>query len=303
MSIPTDIQHLMLEAWESVLPRLRKDPDELARRLARRRKAVLAKPWRPYCLAIPANDHRISPYRAVFDPEHAIRLDDPRHPYEYVEHRVTIDSALVRHVCRPYRVMPPGEPAFEVARKLGVGYSTLANAMRKGFFHITPKPGLRGRWGNPVPLIYSDRLLDPNGDMSLQMPDPIWGTHDTFLSDRVPDGIEQTLTRRPMYHALCKRHQFVGWRWVCPACAATAKVIYRPLPPPMLNLQEDLDWVSDCDDREPGLECFACEHCHGILRTTRVNQREMWGTLIALFSAGLLYGHASTASLQASWTE
>jgi hypothetical protein len=292
MSIPTDIQHLMIEAWEKVLPRLRNDPDELARRLARRRTAVLAKPWRPYCLAIRANDHRITPYRAIFTPEHAIELDDPRHPYEYLEHSVTVDSALVRHVCRPYHTLPPGEPAFEVARKLGCGYATVGRAMKEGFFHVNPKPGLRGRRGNPVPVIYSERWLDPNSDVRLQMPDAIWGTHDTFLSDRVPDGIEQTLVRRPMYHALRKRHrQFVGWRWVCPSCAASAKVIYRPLPSPMLNLQEDLGWVCDCDDREGGLQCFACERCHGIQRTTRVNQRLMWGILIALFSGGLLYGH------------
>jgi hypothetical protein len=37
MAIPTVVQELILEAWEGVCPRLLKDPDELAARLARRR--------------------------------------------------------------------------------------------------------------------------------------------------------------------------------------------------------------------------------------------------------------------------
>ena len=76
MSLFDSIQHLLLESWESLLPTLLKNPDELARRLTRRRSATLSRPYRPYCLALRAADTRIHPYRAIFDPEHAIELGD-----------------------------------------------------------------------------------------------------------------------------------------------------------------------------------------------------------------------------------
>src|SRR5215210_5641602 len=107
MSIPTEIALRMLEAWERVLPVLKRDPDELAARLARRRMGFMTRPWRAYCLAVKANDNRIHPYRALFDPEHAINTRDSRHPGMMVEHTVRLDGKLVRWLTRPYQLTPP----------------------------------------------------------------------------------------------------------------------------------------------------------------------------------------------------
>src|SRR5687768_10257058 len=271
MAIPAEVQELILEAWEGVWPRLLKDPDELAVRLARRRLGILARPWRPFCLAVRAADTRINPYWFIVTPEHAMDLDDPRHPYEYLEHDVTLTSERLRMLAKPYRIGPPGEPAFEVCEKLGPDYRTFFAAMKHGVFHVVRKKGLRGRPGKGTALVYLDRWLDPTSLHHFQFPDPLWGTHPDCgpLWKRIPDGIEQTVRRVPTYRNDRGRQTFVGWQWLCPACQAHTRLIYRPLPPPMLALDEDLPAhvrrrIDECDPREPGLQCFACEHCHAI---------------------------------------
>jgi hypothetical protein len=144
--IPTEVQELILEAWEGVLPRLLKDPDELAVRLGRRRKAILARPWRPFCLAVRAADTRIDPYWFVVTPEHAVELDDPRHPYEYIEHEVTLTTERLKMLLRPVKIGAPGEPAFEVAKKLGWDYCTFSLAMRRPIKHHTAGSHRKPRW-------------------------------------------------------------------------------------------------------------------------------------------------------------
>src|SRR5438128_9206740 len=85
-----DVDRLILEAWEQLKPKILADPQELARRLARRRLAVLTRPVRAWCLAVRASDTRITPAHWVISPEHAMDLNHPDHPYEPIEHQVTI---------------------------------------------------------------------------------------------------------------------------------------------------------------------------------------------------------------------
>src|SRR5882672_4856268 len=56
-----DVDRLILEAWEKLGPRIMGDPEELARRLARRRMGILTRPVRAWCLAVRASDTRITP--------------------------------------------------------------------------------------------------------------------------------------------------------------------------------------------------------------------------------------------------
>src|SRR5687768_10292384 len=134
--IPNDIVDAMSEAWDELLPVLKRDPGEVERRLARRRTALMLRPLRPYCLAVRAADKRIIPYYAAIVPEHAMDLDDPRHPYEYVEHTVRLDTKLVRALCRPQQILPPGEPAYRIAKRLGSDYAHVGTAMRQGVFSV-----------------------------------------------------------------------------------------------------------------------------------------------------------------------
>jgi hypothetical protein len=47
-----DVTRLVLEAWEKLGPKIMADSDELNRRLARRRKGILTKPVRAWCLGL-----------------------------------------------------------------------------------------------------------------------------------------------------------------------------------------------------------------------------------------------------------
>src|SRR6266436_5363178 len=113
-----DVARLVLEAWEKLGPKIMADPDQLARRLARRRGALLTRPPRASCLAVRASDRRITPAHWVISPEHAMDLNHPEHPYEPIEHEVTIQTDAIRRYCHP--ISFSREIASELAKRLGV---------------------------------------------------------------------------------------------------------------------------------------------------------------------------------------
>src|SRR5688500_17638181 len=98
-----DYIRAIFAAWERVKERLKGEPMELARRLARRRRAVLERPPRAWCLAVRAGDRRINPWNAAVVPEQAwpgVNAQGEK-VSEPAEHQVTLDSRLLRMVCRP----------------------------------------------------------------------------------------------------------------------------------------------------------------------------------------------------------
>src|SRR6266850_2190795 len=115
-----DVDRLILEAWEKLGPKIMNDAEELAKRLARRRSALLTRPPRAWCLAVRASDRRITPAHWIITPEHAMDLNHPEHPYEPIEHEVTIQPHGLRRYCRPVRTDSWGEEVSEIARQLGV---------------------------------------------------------------------------------------------------------------------------------------------------------------------------------------
>src|SRR5256714_2974291 len=127
-----DVARLILEAWQKLGPKIMADPEELARRLARRRLPIMTRPPRAWCLAIRAADRRITPAHWVIFPEHAMELDHPEHPYEPIEHEVTIQTHAIRRYCHPIRIAFPGEEVDEVARRLGVSACGLKHARWAG---------------------------------------------------------------------------------------------------------------------------------------------------------------------------
>src|SRR5215212_5388341 len=95
------IERAIHHAWARVRPEILADPAELHRRLARRQLKSLTRPPRAWCIALRACDHRITPAHWPIHPEHALSLNHPEHPYEPIEHQVTIQKHSIRRYCNP----------------------------------------------------------------------------------------------------------------------------------------------------------------------------------------------------------
>src|SRR5882672_10064147 len=150
MSLGEELERNIREAWLRLRKQILSDAQELARRLARRRKRSLTQPPRAWCIAIRASDRRITPAHWIITPEHAMELDHPDHPYEPIEHEVTIQTHAIRRYCHP--VSFSREDAEDVAKMLGVSPGTLWHARLRGQFDENLIPHLGGKRGKPVPL-------------------------------------------------------------------------------------------------------------------------------------------------------
>src|SRR5207245_2301229 len=192
-----DVARLILEAWQKLGPKIMADSDELAKRLARRRTPTLTRPPRAWCLTLRASDRRITPAHWLISPEHALDLDHPAHPYEPIEHEVTIQTHAIRRYCHP--VSFSREDAVDVAEMLGVSPRMLLNARWRGQFEECFYKGLGGKHGKPIPLLSPrGQLLDP-GHREFARPHPLWGSMWEFLARSFPDDFEQTVIRRPWF--------------------------------------------------------------------------------------------------------
>src|SRR4051812_9206461 len=123
-----DVARLIFEAWEKLGGKIKGDPDEIRRRLARRRLPIMTRPIRAWCIGLRASDRRIYEGNWILTPMHAMDLNHPEHPYEPIEHEVTIQPHGLRKFCRPVGTDWWGEEVGDVARKLGVHPVTLKKA-------------------------------------------------------------------------------------------------------------------------------------------------------------------------------
>src|SRR5258705_3261762 len=115
-----ELERAIREAWLRVRRSILSDPQELHRRLARRRMKSLTRPPRAWCIAIRASDRRITPAHWIITPEHALDLNHPEHPYEPIEHEVTIQTHAIRRYCHPIGIARPVEDVAVVAQPLEV---------------------------------------------------------------------------------------------------------------------------------------------------------------------------------------
>src|SRR6266436_2151292 len=129
-----EVERNIREAWVRVRGEILSDPGELHRRLARRRSKILSRPPRAWCIAVRACDRRIGPGYWVIFPEHALELDHPEHPYEPIEHEVTIQTHAIRRYCHPVRIAKPNEVVSDVAKRLGVTQRALRRARLQGMY-------------------------------------------------------------------------------------------------------------------------------------------------------------------------
>src|SRR5438105_772563 len=118
MSLGEELERNICDAWLRLRKQILSDPQELQRRLARRRGKSLGRPPRAWCLAIRASDRRITAAHWILTPEHAMALNHPEHPYEPIEHEVTIQTHAIRRYCHP--ISFSREIASELAKRLGV---------------------------------------------------------------------------------------------------------------------------------------------------------------------------------------
>lgn len=91
-------------------------------------------------------------------------------------------------LCGPVLILPPGEPLREVAAKLGTTPANLTIARFRGVFtsHYLRFAG----GGAPVPLLYTDKILDPNGPLFVA--NTVWNLTGEFLPGLLAEGFEQT---------------------------------------------------------------------------------------------------------------
>src|SRR6476659_8601491 len=142
-----------------ILPTL--SEDELRARLARRGRGVVARPPRAWCLAVRASDRRINAATAAIVPVRAADPEDGEPRGNVRAERVTLDTELLRRLCRPVEIEPPGMAQYELGELLGVHAVTLRAARIRGVCRTHHVRGLAGRKGPPTPMLYTDRVLDP----------------------------------------------------------------------------------------------------------------------------------------------
>ena len=146
-------------------------------------------------MVVRASDMRINAGTALVTPEWAADARDPG------EHEVVLDYKLVRRLCAPVSIEPPGEALRRVAEKLGTTPTNLTAARVRGVFRSNYKRFAGG--GSPVPLLYTEKILDPNGP--LFGGDSVWNLVGEFLPDLLAEGFEQTVVRVPRFVAAERR--------------------------------------------------------------------------------------------------
>jgi DNA-binding CsgD family transcriptional regulator len=319
-----DLKDVFLAAWDRVKPLLDANPLERNRRLARRASARLQRPVREWCIALRANDLRLTPFCAAIVPERA--------PALLLPHQVYVNARLLRNLSHPVDSGFPHTTLKDFAKSLGVRPAVvLAKAKLgqidlhriKGFEHKNDRHG-------GIPFVSTARKsLDPNYLNRHQGPDPVWGTwwHDFALS--VPPTFEQIVERIPEWHTdvTASRldtayptptdprdcltidqpptprapapdpgtpRRFWGWRWRCPACRQTCRLLFYPVPirlPVCVAHYLKRHLTRDERDAAQPIPTLACAKCHRVRGGLSWASGDAWNHIITLVSAGLLYGH------------
>jgi DNA-binding CsgD family transcriptional regulator len=85
---------------------------------------------------------------------------------------------------------------------------------------------------------------------------------------------------------------FRGWRWVCPACEKTVRMLFLPLG--YINvlgglLGDVVEAAVEQTDRPRQLQVYACAACHKVRVISRSNHN-FWNAVIGYLTGGLMYG-------------
>lgn len=281
----------MAEAWERVGPGVLADEGELRARLARRRSASYGRPPREFCVAIRADDTRITPVRTGIVPAEAV--ESGRREL----HRVKVDSGLLQSLCVPVEIPPPGLDAHKAAAMMGVNRVKIYRMIKDGRLIARYIRGLGGKpWSKPIPIVHTRGAIDPcAGRSSMLGPDRIWDELWRELVVHIPEGLEFELRREPRFSVLRGVRMFLGWRWLCPGCGGLKRKVFLPLDLPDFAALHKVRIPEDEQALALGRPwTLACQECHGILRTSGVDDRalnDLWSLAILHLSGGLLFGN------------
>ena len=190
------IERALFAAWERVRPWLQSDPGELRRRVGRLKRGF-GRPLRVWCLVVRANDTRIHEGLTAITPEKALY---PRFNLgAYQRHEVTLDAEVIRTLCQPVKIDPPGQTLEEVAAKLGVTPMGLKDSRLAGVFRTHYVEGLGGKYrGRPRPVLYTEKPLDPQARHFAEA-DEVWGWTVRYRTACIPQALEQRVARLPCY--------------------------------------------------------------------------------------------------------
>ncbi len=282
-------------AWKVHRARIESDPDEYARRIARRRSATLTRRPRAWCLAIRASDRRITLMHAIITPEHAVTCP----PHLTMPHEVTIDTALIQRLCRPWHTGYPFSQRWWLAKQLGVSESRMVATIRRSDrSHFWPEQ-IDGKRHRKVTVVSSPRDLDPGYAWKFHAPMLHWGTNIRRLSEHAPKNFEQTIRRIPVFRydphnrrgGSCRFTILFGYRWICPGCKRRVRTIYYPMPGFCTLRLSKLDVQPGHPDGMPEPpRTFACSRCHDLCYFELATKYWGWNYLVSHLSGGLLYG-------------
>lgn len=320
------IDRNLLEAWNRISDRVRRDRLEAANRSRRRLTPALTRPMRPWCLCIRASDTRINDYRCVIDPPHAIQ--------QRLEHGVVLTGSVIRDLCKPVLLPWPGIDWTRAAAMLGRHEESIRRWITKGILRARyDSAHSHGKRGKPVPIVYSPSPIDPNANQG-QAPDRIWGTLWQTLWRRIPKNYELIVTRTPIWRKYRGQLRQRGWKFICPGrfnpdgthspCNRQVTRLFGPQSvwtlPQAAGIDQGFEvareagpepcegpgisptnnapklrlvgtWHPGLSDpiKATGPRSFACHHCWRV-RYTTLTDRTGWNDFITHISGGLLYG-------------
>jgi hypothetical protein len=326
-----DLGEVFLTAWDNLKPHLDAHPDELQARLARRHTARLQRPLREWAIALRANDRRLTPVRAAMIPDdapahlqpHTVEIDVPL--FHHLHRPVETDF--------PHNLIPEMAQRLGVtddAVRTLVGRGDLRQRRIKGFAHKndrwggipfvtgdrpfnpnfghrmrTPEP-LWGAWWQDlphalpktfhqtlhrIPQFLTDQHANPRSTKNhphRNHPRPAKSSTPQALTPSSPHLFrpDPIFTPTP---------RFWGWRWLCPACQNTCRLIFCPTPIPLppcfeLYLKKHLP----ADELTPPAPTFACAKCHHLRGQISWASPDAWNHAVTQISGGLLFGDEVT---------
>ena len=322
------IDRNLLDAWNRISGRVRRDRLEALHRSRRRLMPALTRPMRPWCLCLRASDTRINDYRCVINPSRAIQ--------ERIEHEVVLSGTVIRDLCKPVMIPWPGIDWIRAAAMLGRHEESIRSWITKGVLRARyDSAHSHGKRGKPVPIVYAPSPLDPNANQG-QAPDRIWGTLWQTLWQRLLENYELVVTRAPIWRNYRGDLRQRGWKFICPGrfnpdgthspCNRQVTRLFGPQSvwtlPQAAGIDQGFDVAAEAEPEprdfpgaprlrlagtwHPGLSdpvkatgprSFACHHCWRV-RYTTLTDRSGWNEFITHISGGLLYGYEVKRPLQ-----
>ena len=308
---------ILLDAWNRISKRVRRNRVAALKRSRRRFKGVLTRPMREWCVVIRASDTRINEYNAIIEPDGAIERQEV--------HMAVLRGELIRQMTKPVSIPWPGVTYRQAAALCGREYKTIKNWIREGVFKVEnwrefkfPEGNKRSKAQRGRPHVWTPSPIDPN-NFEGRSPHAVWGTLWQSLSARVGDDFELQVKRVPKHRPYRGEMRFRGWDFACPgrinahgeriSCGRRCTYLYYPQA--VWTLAKMLAGTGDGGFEMPkgcglagawypgegnpiavaahGQVVFACKTCWNVRSACMANYNG-WNEFIAQISGGLLYG-------------